>query len=259
MLPDLLCRFVRDAFTLAHCTDHPDGNLFEEAIVELSHLLGFANHQGPGTLNLFGTRSASGNRHELDLGIQAPGMVGVAEAKSRAGGVSKTDVMIFVQKTFDFYMARLRERATGPTWRFFISATPVADPIRVYCIQQGVILIDPLVLPLPTLLRFVGQPEAEQVFDDGRLSEACRLFEPACLPMEEIFVPRRDRLELDPRRFFTSDASDARWLATNMTEDRMRSLSVRGRDPFRERSEVLARAGTPALHSLLRPALRRSA
>ena len=181
MLPELLRRFISDAYVLVRNSDVPDGREFEEAVRDLAHVLGGWAYQGPGALSLVGTRSASSSRHELDLGLLGPGMVGIAEAKSRASGVSKADVMIFVQKTFDYYLARLREGRRGPTWRLFISATPVADSLSVYCMQQGVILIEPASLPLPTLLHFVGQQVAEEVFDDVRLAEAdASLSQPAC-------------------------------------------------------------------------------
>src|SRR5262249_24062434 len=121
MLPDMLCHFVRDAYVLARYAGQSDGRLFEAALAEVAHLLGFRNYQGPGSLSLFGTPAVSRSRHELDLGMIAPGLLGIVEAKSRTNGVGKNDVMIFIQKAFDYYVARLQEGRRGPTWRFLVS------------------------------------------------------------------------------------------------------------------------------------------
>lgn len=252
MLPDMLCHFVRDAYVLGRYGEESDGRLFESALTEIAHLLGFQSYQGAGSLSLFGTRAVSKSRHELDLGMVAPGMLGIVEAKSRANGIGKNDVMLFIQKTFDYYVAKLYEGRRGPTWRFLVSATPVGHPLSVYCMQQGVIVVDPTFLPLPTLLRFVGRPEAEEVFDDVQLAEAVRLFEPACLPLERIFVPQGNDLHLGMGRFFGREADDAQWLAAQMTSDLLTSIHQTGRDPFGERARTLGRAGTRALCQSLR-------
>ena len=251
MLPIQLCHFSRDAYILAHYSEAPDGRDFEAAISAIAHLLGFAGHQGPGSLSLFGNRSASGCHHELDLGIANPGFIAMAEVKSISGGISKNDVMIFTQKTFDYYVWRLRERRNCYTWRFFISSTPVPGSVHTYCIQQGVILVEPSVLPLPVLLRFVKQPQAEDVFDDSRLAEAVRLFEPACFPLERIYVPKIDHLKIGISRFTNSDADDARWLASEMTRELLESITERGDDPLWNRAKLLARSGAQALSRVI--------
>ena len=83
MLPDLLGCFAMDAHILAKYGEPPDGRVFEAALVEIAHLIGVRTIQGPGSLSLFGTPAASKSRHEIDLAMIAPGMVGIAEAKDR--------------------------------------------------------------------------------------------------------------------------------------------------------------------------------
>ena len=251
MVPDLLCRFALDAHILAKYGDPPDGRVFESALVEIAHLIGVRTIQGPGNLSLFGTPAVSRLHHEIDLAMTAPGMLGIAEAKDRKNGVSKNDVMIFLQKSFDYYLSRISEGLQGPTWRFLISATPVEHDLRVYCIRQGVVVIDPTFIPLPSLLRFIGLPEAENVFNDTELAEAARIFEPACLPLEQIFSAQDNRLHMDLGRFFGREASDAQWLAERMTIDILDEITKFGREPFRERGERLACSGLRALHQSL--------
>jgi len=247
MLPPILSYFARDAYALTYYSGVPDGRDYEDAISHMAHLLGFHMRQGPGSLSFFGMRSASGCRHELDLGVNDPGVVAMAEVKSHSRGIGKNDVMVFAQKTFDYYLWRLRQGMTDLTWRFFISATPLSDSVHVYCIQQSIILIEPSYIPLPVLLRFAQKPEAEQVFDNSRIAEAVRLFEPACLPLQQIFIPDGESLKIGIKRYFGSDADDARWLAHEMTGDLSAFLDEIGRQPFRERAKVLARSGMRAL------------
>ncbi len=251
MIPDLLCRFALDAHILAKYGESPDGRVFEAALVEIAHLIGFRTIQGPGSLSLFGTPSASKSRHEIDLAMIAPGMLGIAEAKDRKNGVGKNDVMIFIQKTFDYYLSRIVEGRRGPTWRFLVSATPVGYDLCVYCIRQGVIVVDPTFIPIPSLLRFIGKAEAEEVFNDTELAEADRLFEPACQPLERVFWFQDNQLHLDLERFVGREASDAQWLAEQMTSDILEHIAQSDGDALRERWEVLGRSGLLALHQSL--------
>ena len=251
MLPDLLCRFAMDAHILAKYGDPPDGRVFEAALVEIAHLIGVRTIQGPGSLSLFGTPATSKSRHEIDLAMIAPGMLGIAEAKDRKNGVGKNDVMVFLQKSFDYYLSRIAEGRHGPTWRFLVSATPVGHDLCVYCIQQGVIVVDPTFIPIPSLLRFIGKVEAEDVFNDTELAEADRLFEPACRPLERVFSLQDNQLHLDLERFFGREASDAQWLADQMTSNILEHIAQPGEDALWARWEALGRSGLPALHQSL--------
>ena len=251
MLPDLLCRFALNAHILTKYGEPPDGRVFEAALVEIARFIGVPTVQGPGRVSLFGTPAASKLRHELDLAMIAPGMLGIAEAKDRSDGVGKNDVMVFLQKSFDYYLSRIAQASQSSTWRFLVSATPVDPDLCVYCIQQGVIVVDPTFIPIPSLLRFVGQPEAEYVFSDIELAEAVRLFEPACLPLEGVFARQAKGLHLDLERFFGREANDAHWLAGQMTTDILEYINQSGGDRFWERAKVLASSGFRALHQSL--------
>ena len=251
MLPDLLCRFAMDAHILTKYGEPPDGRVFETALAEIAHLIGFRPIQGPGSLSLFGTPAASKSRHEIDLAMIAPGILGVAEAKNRKDGVGKNDVMIFLQKSFDYYLSRIAEGRHGPTWRFLVSATPVGHDLCVYCIQQGAIVVDPTFIPIPSLLRFIGRSEAEDVFNDTELAEADRLFEPACRPLERVFSFHDNQLHLGLERFFGREASDAQWLADQMTSDILEHIAQSGVDALWARWKILGRSGLPALHQSL--------
>ena len=251
MLPDLLCRFALNAHILTKYGESPDGRVFEAALAEIARFIGVPTVQGPGRVSLFGTPAASKLRHELDLAMIAPGMLGIAEAKDLSGGVGKNDIMIFLQKSFDYYLRRVAQGSRSSTWRFLVSATPVEPDLCVYCIQQGLIVVDPTFIPIPSMLRFVGQPEAEDVFSDMELAEAVRLFEPACLPLEGIFARQTKGLHLNLERFFGRDASDAHWLAGQMTTDVLEYINQSGGDRFWEHAKVLGGSGFRSLHQSL--------
>ena len=251
MLPDLLCSFATDAHILAKYGEPPDGRVFEAALAEIAHRIGFRAVQGPGSLSLFGTRATSRSRHEIDVAMISPGMLGIAEAKDRKNGVGKNDVMVFLQKSFDYYLSGIAKGRHGPTWRFIVSATPVGHDLCVYCIKQGVIVVDPTFIPIPCLLRFIGKPKAEDVFNDTELAEANRLFEPACRPLERVFSLNNNQLHLDLQRFFGREAGDAQWLADQMTSDILEHIAQSGEDALWERWNILSRSGSPALHQSL--------
>ena len=80
----------------------------------IARFIGTPTVQGPGRVNLFGTPPASKLQHELDLAMIAPGMLGIVEAKDLSDGVGKNDIMIFLQKSFDYYLRRGRTGQPKP-------------------------------------------------------------------------------------------------------------------------------------------------
>jgi hypothetical protein len=59
-------------------------------------------------------------------------------------------------KAFDYYFGQLPLASREPWWQLMVSAGPVADPIRRLCVQEGVILCDPVNLPIPVLLQIAS-------------------------------------------------------------------------------------------------------
>src|SRR5688500_643059 len=71
--------------------------------------------QGPGSLQLFGSRGASGLHHEIDGASQAHWGTVVVEAKAYGHhGPTKSDVFVFDRKTFDLALARHQAGVKGP-------------------------------------------------------------------------------------------------------------------------------------------------
>ena len=82
------------------------------------------------------------------------------------------------------------------------------------------------------------------------LAEGVRLFEPACQPLDGIFVPQNKGLHLNLERFFGQDASDAHWLAGQMTTDILEYINQSGGDRFWEHAKVLGGSGFQFLASI---------
>ena len=175
--------------------------------------------QGPGTLRLFGMRSASGMRHELD------GAAGwwwgsvLLEAKAYQGvGPSKDDICVFQQKSFDFCLARLRAGTTTPHWRVIASAGPISDAVQRYCYLHGIVAIDPALLPLPLLLRYAARPAADCFASPSLWAELVRLAERAVVPFEGRHVPIGRTLAFDVDWWPESDLDDLLYLQREVTE-----------------------------------------
>ena len=184
--------------------------------------LGLRPRQGPGSLKLFGSGSASGLSHEIDGAGAGRDWTLIHEAKAYSGrGPSKEDLFCFDRKTFDLYVARRRASEECEHWRALISAGPIDDGLRQFCYLYGIVAVDPELIPLPMLVRMAARQNADLYFQDRILGELVRLGEVACGPMESFYTPEgRHRLCLDMRKLMTkADLGDLLWLQREVTED----------------------------------------
>lgn len=164
--------------------------------------------------------SASGTPHEIDA--SASGWRGclLIECKSRKNGVSKSDVAVFDQKTFDHYCASLATASEEHWWRLMVSSAPVTDNIRRLCIHNGIILCDPERLPLPVLLRTAGTPASDQYLPETELQEVIRLGEQFLSPMQMRWkLDSSGRLIHKPRISKGDDIDDLMWLQDELSGD----------------------------------------
>lgn len=122
-----------------------------EAVVGRHHLNLFMR-AGELTMGT-GLPAFSGLFHENDLGVLGSGQLAVMELKHRGrGGVSKDDLLVFNQKTLDFQLALIRAGTRGGVLRVFVTNDAgVPDRFRGYCVQWGIVLIEPTLLPIPVL------------------------------------------------------------------------------------------------------------
>jgi hypothetical protein len=200
MIPDALHRFCRDAFLLARYgrpeEGRPDGRVWEHAVTRGMWMPEISRRQHAGTLGLFGCTGRSGANPELDGAGHGPGLGIWVEAKARAE-LDKSDVAVFAFKVLDLY----RESAAcdpegtmrGAWWPVFVSSEPCGEAVHRCCLGMGVILCEPSVFPLPTLVRVAARPSADMHLDERLLGMAVDLGERLCRPMQA-------RWPLDPAR-----------------------------------------------------------
>jgi hypothetical protein len=220
--PDFLARVSLDAYLLARCCqstkDFPDGRTWERAISELVCHPGINHRQYAGQTTLFNRKSLSGCCHELD--ICATGWAGylIIECKAKRNGLDKADVAIFDMKILDYYFGNLQESYSEQWWPILISVGGVSNNIRRLCLQKGIILCDPALLPFPVLLRAAAQPAADQYLAETKLHEMIRLGEPVCYPLQ-----KRCRLAPPDEFYFQmyqrQELDDLLWLQEELSSD----------------------------------------
>ena len=200
----------------------PDGRAWEKVIGQLLCRPGLACRQYAGLTTLFGVNSASHCPHELDGA--ASGWRGrvILEAKSKNGGITKADVAVFRLKMFDYYYAQLPMAANEPWWQLMVSAATVPNNVRRLCVQEGVILTDPVHLPIPVLLQIASKPVADQFLDNVKLAEIVRLAERVCEPLRNRWSLEDDgSLNFRARRWRVAEMDDLLWLQEELTGDVM--------------------------------------
>ena len=223
---DILAEFTLDAWLLAKGSILRSGALvegraWERAIGDLLRRPGLTCHQGPSTTTLFGFRPASGIRHEIDLGAAGQNCCIILECKSRRSGVTKADAALFHQKTLDFYCERPQSVTHERWWRAIVSSSPVSTAVRAFCVQLGLILCDPVLLPLPVLVRTACHPTADQRLRETLLQETVRLGEPALMPMQDrwAYDPLVHDIRFKPKVLNANDIRDLFWLQDELGSD----------------------------------------
>jgi hypothetical protein len=104
-----------------------------------------------GDMQLLDISAASGLRHETDLLIEYEDRLYVFEDKC-VFNVPKNELLIFNQKCLDFWIRFVQLDETRPLYRVFVSKTNLEYPLREFAYMWNVILIEPDLLPIPTIL-----------------------------------------------------------------------------------------------------------
>ncbi len=190
MIPGALHRFCRDAFLLARYgkpgEGRPDGRVWERAVTRGLWMPEISRRQHAGSLGLFGRSGRSGANHELDGAGHGADLGIWIEAKART--VEKADVAVFAFKTLDLYReaAQRHPQATmrQAWWPVLVSSEPCSEAVHRCCLGMGVILCEPTVFPLPTLVHVAGRPSADMHLDDRLLEMAVELGERLCRPLQ---------------------------------------------------------------------------
>ena len=215
-----------------------------ETVSQLLWRPGFTRRQHAGALGLFGRSSQSGAHHEIDGVGQGPEIGAWIESKARFA-LDKSDVAVFNLKCFDFYRAVASEfpeqTAKARWWPLLVSSEPTSETVRRVCCDLGVVVCDPLRLPLPALLYAASRPTADDFLSEIYLGEFVRLAEAACGPMQ-----RRWRLNIADKTISlpldnidSTDITDLLFLQDELTEDFLDAFEVHAPGELYRRASAL--------------------
>ena len=218
----------------------PDGRAWERAVSDSLVHPGIWRRQHAGLTNLFGSRSASGVRHELDGAADGPAGRVIVEAKARSDKLTKADVAVFDLKTRDYYVAALPSAATGRWWRLLVSAGPVAPDLRRLCATLAVIVVEPHMLPLPVLAWMAGRPSADGFFREALLREVLDVAGRASASMQERWVPDgAGGIRYDATWWTPDKLSDLVWLQEELSGEVLDLYDTEAPERLRRRADVL--------------------
>ena len=224
--PDVLAEIALDVWLLSRegvrsTSVLAEGRVWERAIGRILRRDDFTRHQDVGETSLFGHGSASGVAHEIDAAASGRNCSVIVECKSKVGGATKADLALFHEKTLDFYFERPHAVGNQRWWRFVISSSPVADSVRAFGIQLGLVVCDPAYLPLPTILWTACRPNADQHLRERLLEEAVRMGESALMPMQRRWAwdPDTGDIRIKPKPLKSSEIDDLVWLQAELGSD----------------------------------------
>lgn len=238
-----------DAFLLAsNCNpghSPESGRAWEQTVSQLLWRPGFSRRQHAGVTGLFGHGSKSGAPHEID-GVGQGNEVAIwVESKSRSA-LNKSDIAVFHLKCFDLYREvaseYLQDTSEARWWTLLVSSYPTDESIRRICCDLGVVLCDPLRLPLPALLFAASRPNADDYLPESHLREVVRLAEAACAPMQA-----RWRLDMDGREIRLSldslnstEIQDLLFLQDELTDHFLDAFEMHAPGELDKRASALA-------------------
>lgn len=175
----------------------PGGDMgFGDAVESLLAARGFDVYMRAGELRMgTGLPAFSGLFHEHDLGLRGQGQVALLELKNYPRSrVTKSDLLLFNQKSIDFYIALIQASDGSRMSRVFVTTDRrVPDSLRGFCLQWGILLVEPTLIPIPCILTALrdldGKPEAEAVPEfEAQLNRAERLAQ-YIRPLDRVLIP----------------------------------------------------------------------
>jgi hypothetical protein len=221
---DLLAEFTLDAWLVAKFSPQLggamlDGGTWQRTVAGLLYRPGFTRRQGPGSLTLFGSTSASGVHHEIDSA--AGGWRGsfIVECKATAEGITKADAAVFHFKVMDFYQKKITTASRERWWRFLCGTMPTSLPARAASISLGLLVCDPARLPLPVLVRAASRPAADMHLPETLLQEIVQLGERALCPQQERwpYHTHSGEISFNPQHWKDNEVEDLLWLEDELS------------------------------------------
>ena len=179
-----------------------------------------ARRQSAGLTTLIDRTSASGCGHEIDASSWGRAACLIVECKARRTGIHKVDLATFDCKVFDYYCGNLGAAKVERWWKLMASVSPAADGVRRLGLQNGLVICDPSLLPLPVVIRAASRPTADMYLRAPLLQEVVRLGERALMPMQERWqIQNSGALLFSPVIWNNGDLDDLLWLQAELTGD----------------------------------------
>jgi hypothetical protein len=241
---DVLPKLCLDAWLLAsHGVEGqglPEGRAWEQAVLAQLIAPGLSEYQHAGFTTLFNRTSYSGCRHELDAAARGWAGRVIAECKSLSAGMTKNDVAIFDEKTFDHYAAEMPGARHDAWWRLMVSASPADHGVRRLCATKGIILIEPGRVPWPVLCWIAGRPTADIRLAEVLLREALRLGLRAGATMQERWAyDDHGGVRFDLTWWTPSDLDDLEYVQDELGHDWLDVLDLEAPGWLEARAEPL--------------------
>lgn len=117
---------------------------------------------------------------------------------------------------------------------------------------EGILLCDPVHLPIPVLLHIASQPVADQFLDDVKLGEIVRLGERACESLHDHWKLEKDgTLSFRAHQWRRNEMDDLLWLQEDLTSDVLALYDTHRPGRLETRIEQLVDWLRDLLHALL--------
>lgn len=142
-----------------------------------------------GSLLLFDLPASSGLRHEVDSGMKIGNSLLYSEYKAHVGAVPKTEVMVFNQKSLDYYFTYTLQNGTRPFFRVLISDSYIEQAVRRLCYMWSIITVEPQLVPIPVILRTIMRDSHCNLFEPPMRREAVRILPHACRSLNDMISP----------------------------------------------------------------------
>lgn len=179
-----------------------------------------SRRQSAGLTTLIDRTPASGCEHEIDASVWGRVACLVLECKAQRGGIHKTDLATFDCKVFDYYCGNLEAAKVERWWKLMASVAPITTGVQRLGLQNGVIICEPSLLPLPVVLRAASRPIADMYLRAPLLQEMVRLGERTCAPMQDRWqIQESGDLLFRPVIWRKGELDDLLWLQAELSGD----------------------------------------
>jgi hypothetical protein len=148
-----------------------------------------------GNLTCFGRKGISGLGHEVDGTVQSDERKILIELKAYTYDVPKHQVMLFNEKSLDFYLAFVKEGKPCPLHRVLISDSSMNTEVRRFCYTWRIIIVEPQILPLPVVLEYSRHPKWEKYFDFPILQEIERVLPKYSVSLDNLLEGQDESLQ----------------------------------------------------------------